>query len=121
MWELFWALLAVIAVLFSAYLFTKYVAGRPGGLVHFQKGRMAVLDQIPIGREQTLLLVALGNYVYLLGVAQGSVTRLERFSEQEWAELEENMLEHADDAPKPVFQESLKKMLEQRRNRGGRD
>lgn len=121
MWELLWALFAVILVLILAYLFTKYAAGRLGNGMRFRKGKMTVLEQLPIGRDQKLLLVRVGENVYWLGVTSGGITRLEKISGQEWNKLEQDMGEQvAEGGQKLNFQEALKKVLEQRKNRGGR-
>lgn len=72
-----------------------------------------------MGREQKLLLVRIGENVYWLGVTSGGITRLEKISGQEWAKLEQAMGEQTEGGQKLSFQEALKKVLEQRKNRGG--
>ena len=62
-----WMLVCVVLIIGLAYWFTKYVAGR-GALGAFSGGRrMEVLDRLPLGRDQNLILARVGERYLLLG------------------------------------------------------
>lgn len=117
--ELLWSLLVVALILALAYLFTKYAAGRLGSGLRLRRGKMAILEQIPVGRDQKLLLVRVGNEVHLLGVAQGGITLLERISPEELEQWKQEEAEQTEASQKMSFQDALKKVLEQRKRPGG--
>ena len=87
--QLLWALLVIIAVLALAYLFTRYGAGRLNGMFRPRRRRMTVVEQVPLGRDQRLVLVRMGDTLYLLGVTPGGVSRLEKLPASELEALEE--------------------------------
>lgn len=80
--SLLWALAVTCAVLALAYWFTRHVVGRTA-VGRSRQGRLAVLEQISLGREQRLVLARVGDTVYLLGVTQGGITCLRVLSEEE--------------------------------------
>ena len=99
------ALAAICVVLALSYLFTRYVVGRTG-LPRGLRGRhITILEQVPVGREQKLLLVQVGERVYLLGTSQGSVTYLRTVPEDAAAHP----------APELSFQEALRNVIRQRK------
>lgn len=119
--ELLWSLFVVAAVLVLAYLFTKYGAGRLsslGGGLRFRKGKMTILEQMPVGRDQKLLLVQIGDTVCLLGVAQGGITLLEKIPQETLDQWKQEEADQDEAGPKLSFQEALKKVLEQRKKPG---
>ena len=114
--QLVWALLVVAAVLALAYLATRFLGGRMGAGARLRRGRVTVLEQIPLGRDQKLLLVRMGGFLYLLGVTQGGITRLEKIPEEKLAGQEGEPSAGRDQPPS--FSEALKKVLEQRKKSG---
>lgn len=116
--ELLWSLFVVTAVLVLAYLFTKYAAGRLGNGLRFRKGKMTILEQMPVGRDQKLLLVQIGDTVCLLGVAQGGITLLEKISQETLDQWKQEEAGQEELGQKLSFQEALKKVLEQRKKPG---
>lgn len=106
-------LAAVCAILALAYLFTRYVVGRtalPRGL----RGRhITILEQVPVGRDQKLLLVQVGERVYLLGASQGSVTYLRTVPEEEADRWRTEAAESP--VPEMSFQEALRNVIRQRK------
>ena len=84
--SLLWALAVTVLMLALAYWFTRYVVGRlAGGRLLPRQSRMTVLEQLSVGRDQRLLLVKVGDKIYLLGVTSGGITRLETLTEEEAA------------------------------------
>ena len=108
------ALAAICVVLALSYLFTRDVVGRTG-LPRGLRGRhITILEQVPVGREQKLLLVQVGERVYLLGASQGSVTYLRTVPEEEAAKWRaEDAAAHP--APELSFQEALRNVIRQRK------
>lgn len=110
---LLWALFVTCLILALAYWFTRYVAGRmaTGGLVRGK--HITVLEQVPVGKEQRLLLVRVGSRIYFLAATPGGVNNLGELSQEETAGW--------DDLSKPPadltesFAQSLRRMLEQRK------
>lgn len=113
---LLWALLVTCLVLVLAYWFTRKVAGRLStGRALRGQGRFTVLDQVSLGRDQRVVLVRVGDAVYLLGVTPGGISRLGILPKDE----AEPWLEQ--DAVKPrgdgsvSFVEALRRTIEQRK------
>ena len=78
--QVLWTLLITCGILLLAYWFTRRVAGqltakRGAG------GRMEVLEQLPLGRDQKLVLARVGQKLYLLGVSPAGVSCLRTFTE----------------------------------------
>ena len=118
--QLLWALLVIIAVLALAYLFTRYGAGRLNGMFRPRRRRMTVVEQVPLGRDQRLVLVRMGDTLYLLGVTPGGVSRLEKLPASELEALEEPPPcdPPQDGAQGMSFGEALKKVIDQRKKSG---
>lgn len=106
-------LVVIVAVLALAYVFTRYVAGHTvsGGPA---KGgeHLSVIAQLPLGREQKLVLVRLGERCLLLGVTQSSIVCLRELSAEEAAELQQKA---AAEPAAPSFHNALRSVLEQRK------
>lgn len=75
------AITAILSVLFTlvfvlllAWFFLRGVgkiSGAQGASKHLK-----VLERVPLGKDQSLLLVAVDEKILLLGAAQGSITKL---------------------------------------------
>lgn len=112
-----WALILTCGVLILAYWFTRHVAGRLT-IKRKADGRMEVLDQLPVGRDQRLILARVGETVYLLGVSSGNISCLRVFTKEEAADwLTPGPRQHTGETggEKIPFREALRKVLEQRR------
>lgn len=110
---LLWALLVTATVLALAYWFTRCVVGRMAGGTLVGNRRMVVLEQIPVGKEQKLLLVRLGEQVYFLAVTPGGATVLRELTKEEsdaWLSQERASRPAAES-----FTKTLSQLLEQRR------
>lgn len=108
---------AVVAVLFLSYWFTKYVVG--GGA--FQKAlpagtdkKMQVLDQFVLGKDQKLLVVRVAQRYFLLGVSAAQMTNLAELTAEEAAAWQPAQTEAGIAAP-PSFYDSLRTVLNQRK------
>ncbi len=105
------ALVVVIGVLVLAWWVTRLVAswgagGFPGG-ARAGQGGLKLLGQLPLGRNERLVLVRCGEKCLLLGVTERSVTLLRELTAEEAAQW---LAEEAGQPP-PSFLEALKKNL----------
>ncbi len=114
-------LAAVLGVLVLAWLFTRYLAGRAPGLGGFLPGRggkLRLLERMPLGREQSLVVVRMGEKVLLLGVTGSGISLLQELSAEEAAawdsEVPTASSTDASAAPIP-FREALREVLKQRK------
>ncbi len=115
--SLMWMLLCVVVIIVLAYLFTRYVAGRrgfggigaPGGT-----GRFKALARLPLGREQSAVLIQAGKRYLLLGVAPSGVTLLAELTEEEAQEL---YAQPTGQPQPPSFGEALRTVLKQKKPR----
>ena len=117
--HLLWAILVVVAVLVLAYAFTRFVAGRAGGRFHYRGRRITVLEQVPVGRDQKILLVKLGEGFYFLGSAQGTISCLTQVSPEEVERWRLEDEAQSQTAASLGFREALRKVMDQRKDRGG--
>ena len=123
--SLLWMLVCVVLIVGRAYWVTRYVAGR-GALGAFQGGRrMEVLDrlplgrdqsvilaQLPLGREQKLLVAQAGERYFLLGVTASRIDLLAELTEEEAASWKKETAEE-----RPGFKEAFFTVLKQRERR----
>ena len=117
--SLLWMVVSVIVIIALAYWFTKYVAGR-GGLGAFgplKAGRgLEVLAQLPLGRDQKLVVAQAGERYFLLGVTASELSMLAELTAEEAA----FWLEPAGTEEKretPSFREALNTVLRQKGRR----
>ena len=83
-----WMLVCVVLIIGLAYWFTRYVAGR-GALSAFSgPRRMEVLDRLPLGRDQSVVLARVGERYLLLGAGTAGVTLLAELTREEGEEWE---------------------------------
>ena len=118
--SLLWILVCIVAVLGLSYWFTRYVLGR-GLLSRYggqrgQGGKFHALQKLSISRDQQLLLVRVGDRVLLLGVSAGGIRTLCELTPEEAKPWLEECDKPQD--PPPSFQESLRRVMEQRRKKG---
>lgn len=115
--QVLWALILTCGVLVLAYWSTRHVAGR---LMVKRRvgGRMEVLDQMSLGRDQRLVLARVGETVYLLGVSSGSVSCLRVLTKEEaegWFTPGSEQNSGGPGGEGLHFREALRRVLEQRR------
>ncbi len=80
-----WMLVCVVLIIGLAYWFTRYVAGR-GALGAFSgQRRMEVLDRMPLGRDQSVVLARVGERYLLLGAGTAGITLLAELTAEEAA------------------------------------
>ena len=80
-------LLVLLLVLCGCYLFTRW-AGRllPGRLViSAGQRRLKVLERLPVGKDQALLVIQLANRHFLLGSSPSGFSLLAELTEEEGA------------------------------------
>lgn len=114
--SLLWAVICCVLVIGLAYWFTKYVVGR-GKLGSLGMSRrtdgIEVLTQMPLGKEQRLLVVKAAGRYFLLGATAAGISCLAEFTPEEaqvWCS------EHTDPAQQrpPSFTEALQKVLKEK-------
>ena len=84
LFSLIWLLICVLVVVVLAYLFTRYVAGRGGGMAGLSGAseRFKVLSRLSLGREQGVMLVKAGEKFLLLGVTPAGITLLKELTDR---------------------------------------
>ena len=115
LFSLIWMLVCVLAVVVLAWLFTRYVAGR-GGAIGVSGGteRFRVLSRLPLGREQSAVLVKAGEKYLLLGVTASEITVLKELTPEE---AEAVYALPPDQPAPPSFGEALRTVLKQKKPR----
>ena len=116
--SLLWLVLCVLAIVGLAYWFTRYVIGRGalggfGGLGGTGSERFKVLARLSLGREQSVVLIRVGERHLLLGVTPSSVSTLAELTPEEaqaWPGTPEQ-------PAGPGFGETLRTMLQQKKRR----
>ena len=109
-------LVIVGAILVLAWWATKQIAQRPG-LQGFggrlPNGDMSVLAQIPLGREQRLVVVECAARYFLLGVTEHNISMLSELDEesvQQWKQEQ-------DESSAPVSMQSFSTLLQNKMRR----
>lgn len=112
--SLLWMLVCVVLIIGLAYWFTRYVAGR-GALSAFSGGRrMEVLDRLPLGRDQSVILTRVGERYLLLGAGTAGVTLLAELTGEEAAAWKPP---ETAEGEKPGFKEAFLTMMKQKERR----
>ena len=108
-------LAVVAAILVLAWWATKQIAQRPG-LQGFggrlPNGEFSVLAQIPLGREQRLIVVECAARYFLLGVTEHNISMLSELSEEEVRQWKEEQEE-----PVPGSRQSFSALLQNKMRR----
>ena len=114
--SLVWLLVCVLAIAVLAYLCTKYVAGRGGGLPGMGGGnaRFKVLARLSLGRDQALALVQAGERYLLVGSAPSGVNLVAELTREEAQSICQPP--PGQEAP-PSFGEALRDVLKQKKPR----
>ena len=89
-WSLLGVLTVVVLILFLAYYATRLIGtrGMPGGVGTLPaggNGRLRILGQLGVGRNERLVLVRLDERCYLLGVTEHRITLLRELAGDEAA------------------------------------
>ena len=117
LFSLIWLLICVLVVVVLAYLFTRYVAGRGGGMAGLSgaSDRFKVLSRLSLGREQGVMLVKAGEKFLLLGVTPSGITLLKELTQEEADAV--CPPPHPNLPPPPSFGEALRTVLKQKKPR----
>ena len=80
-----WMIVCVVLIIGLAYWFTRYTASK-GGWGALQGGqRMEVLDRLALGRDQSMILVRVGERYLLLGTGTAGISLLAELTPEEAA------------------------------------
>lgn len=112
---LLWALFVTCLILALAYWFTRHVVGTMAGGRLVRGRRITVLEQVPVGKDQRLLLVRVGERLYLFGAAPGGFTNLGEVPQELMADGENTPDDHAAGTMSENFAQALRRVLEQRK------
>lgn len=111
--------LSAVVIIALAYWFTRYVAGR-GGLGAFGPlkagGGLEVLAQLPLGRDQKMIVAQAGERYFLLGVTASEISLLAEFTAEEAACWREQA-KTAEQKETPSFRQALDTVLRQKGRR----
>ena len=117
MWKEFlslvWALAVIAGVLALAWWFTRYVVGRRARTRTAGRS-LELIEELPLGKDQKLLLVRVGEQVQLFGAAPGGIARLGALSPEEADRLIRDR-EQSGGGPGMPFSEALLQVLRQRK------
>lgn len=107
-------ILVLLLVLGGCYLFTRWAGTGLGGRFGAGGGgaRMKVVERLPVGRDQALMVVRLGERYFLLGSSSSGFSLLAELTEEEgalWAPSAEPT-----DKPGMDFRELLRKLREKK-------
>lgn len=120
MWELLGVLFSAVLIIGLAYWFTRHFVGRTAGLgmAAVAKGPnpMVILAHMPLGKDQRLVLVQVGERYFLLGVATSEISCLAEFTREE-AEAWRSDADHPEDGQPMSFGKALQKVLKQKGQR----
>ena len=109
-----WMLVCVVLIIGLAFWFTRFVAGR-GALGAFSGGRrMEILDRMPLGRDQSVVLARVGERYLLLGAGTAGVTLLAELTGEEAAAWKPP---ETAEGEKPGFKEAFLTMMKQKERR----
>ncbi|MBE6033275.1 flagellar biosynthetic protein FliO [Aminipila sp.] len=81
------ALLAVVAVIYLSYIFSKYVA--LGASKMSGTRYMRVVDRMALGQDKMMIIVQIGDKYFLAGVTSQNVQILKELSGEDLIEMEE--------------------------------
>ena len=118
-----WVLVCTVAVLALCYYVTRrltrlpalsrYAVGIP------REGRLEVLARVPLGKDQSLVVAAVGKRCFLLGCAAGSISLLTELTEEEAAAWTTRR-EEKNSTEQTSFRDAMGEPLKQKVQRGER-
>lgn len=115
--SLLWMIVSVIVIAGLTYWFTRYVARRGGAFGLLKAGGgLEILAQLPLGREQKLLVAQAGERYFLLGVTASQINLLAEFTAEEAALWRESTGTEEPSAT-PSFRQALNTVLRQKGRR----
>ena len=116
-----WVLVCTVAVLALCYYVTRRLTRLPalsryaGGIP--REGRLEVLARVPLGKDQSLVVAAVGKRCFLLGCAAGSISLLTELTEEEavaWTARREEK----NSTEQRSFRDAMSELLKQKAQRG---
>ncbi len=82
--------LFTIAVIFAIFVFTyyatRYIAKNYGAVTGDKQNKIKIIERVPIGRQQSLVLIKTAGRYILLGIGSEKIQKIETFSEDEFPE-----------------------------------
>ena len=105
-------ILVLVLVMGGCYLFTRWAGTGLGGSFGRGSARMQVVERLPVGRDQALLVVRLADRYLLVGSSPSGFSLLAELTEEEgalWAPSAE-----PSDKPGMDFRELMRKLREKK-------
>ena len=105
-------ILVLVLVMGGCYLFTRWAGMGLGGSLGRGSARMQVVERLPVGRDQALLVVRLADRYLLVGSSPNGVSLLAELTGEEgalWAPPEPKT-----DQPGMDFRELVRKLREKK-------
>ena len=116
-----WVLVCTVAVLALCYYVTRRLTRLPalsryaGGIP--REGRLEVLARVPLGKDQSLVVAAVGKRCFLLGCVAGSISLLTELTEEEAAAWIARR-EEKNSTEQRSFRDAMSELLKQKVQRG---
>lgn len=79
--KLLFYLVVLVLILFLAYYTTRLLGNGLNGKQ--QSGNMKILDRLTVGRDSYLLVVSVGEQIFLVGVSPAGIVKLEELESYE--------------------------------------
>ena len=118
-----WVLVCTVAVLALCYYVTRRLTRLPalsryaGGIP--REGRLEVLSRVLLGKDQSLVVAAVGKRCFLLGCAAGSISLLTELTEEEAAAWTTRR-DEKNSTEQTSFRDAMGELLKQKVQRGER-
>lgn len=116
-----WVLVCTVAVLALCYYVTRRLTRLPAlsryAVGISQEGRLEVLARVPLGKDQSLVVAAVGKRCFLLGCAAGSISLLTELTEEEAAAWIARR-EEKNSTEQRSFRDAMSELLKQKVQRG---
>lgn len=77
-WDYFSAILAISVIIAAAYYTTRYVGAKSSGISKNRHSNFRVIERLPVAKDKLLMLVAIGNTAYLLGVTNQNISIIDK-------------------------------------------
>lgn len=80
-----WYVISIVVILGAAYWVTRKLAasGLGGGMNRALGAKIEPIAQLNVGKNERLLLAAIGRRYFLLGITAGGISTLAEFTQQE--------------------------------------
>ncbi|HOQ15096.1 MAG TPA: flagellar biosynthetic protein FliO [Bacillota bacterium] len=82
-WDYFKVILAIAAVIASAFYLPRLALKSRGRVFGNQKSPMKLIGTLPLAKDKAVVLIEVGEYIYLLGVGSQNIEKLDKMRVEE--------------------------------------